>query len=204
MYSQSTQIKKPVKLSVRMTRSTATSAAFTPTAVGVWCFAGYYSGNANYVPSSDGGVDECFTVTPKPVPCSLMVTVSPNPLVETGQSDVEAVVQVNACASFAGDAVSIEASQLEDSCGSLTFESLQGGSPGTPHISDDNIVAYLDDDGNLAVVVNGVDCAPGESVVEADLDGAPYLTALTTLTVDAPVPTPAGVTGYPQPRGRDG
>jgi hypothetical protein len=204
--SQATQIKKPVKLTkAGNDSSTATSGDFTPSATGVWCFAAYYSGNANYVMSTDTDVDECFTVTPRPVPCSLMVTVSPNPLVETGQSNVEAVVQVNACASFAGDAVSIEAGQLEDSCASLTFENLQsGGTTTAPHVSVDNIVAYLDDDGNLTVVMNGTDCAPGQSVVEADLDKAPYLTALTTLQVDAPVVTAAGVTGTPNPETETG
>ena len=33
---------------------------------------------------------------------------------------------------------------------------------------------------------------------------APYYTALTTLQALPPVVTPAGVTGLPEPRGRDG
>ena len=40
----------------------ATSDAFKPTAVGYWCFAGYYSGDANYQPSADTSVDECVDV----------------------------------------------------------------------------------------------------------------------------------------------
>jgi hypothetical protein len=41
---------------------TATSASFTPTATGYWCFDDSYSGDANYGPSSDDTTDECFDV----------------------------------------------------------------------------------------------------------------------------------------------
>ena len=43
--------------------STATSVTFTPTSIGYWCFAGYYSGDNNYNPSSDATTGECFDVT---------------------------------------------------------------------------------------------------------------------------------------------
>ena len=43
--------------------STASSVAFTPTGVGYWCFAGYYSGDTNYAASADTTTDECFNVT---------------------------------------------------------------------------------------------------------------------------------------------
>jgi hypothetical protein len=61
-----------------------------------------------------------------------------------------------------------------------------------------NIQVALDDDGNATVGVVGMDCAPGTSVVEADLEVAPFLTALTTLVVSPPVVTPEGLTGFPQ------
>jgi hypothetical protein len=197
--AKTTELSKAVKLTTGSNdTSTATSATFKPTKVGMWCFAGYYSGNTDYAPGSDTSVDECFSVTPKPVPCSLVVTVSPNPLIETGQSEVHAIVQVQACASLAGDAVSIFSSQLEDSCSTLSFENLQGPGP-LPNVGTNSIVAYLDDDGNLTVVMNGTNCAPGKSVVEADLDAAPYWTAVTTLVAKAPVVTTPGVTGMPDP-----
>jgi len=44
-------------------KATATSAPFTPTAPGFWCFAGIYSGNTNYSPSGDTTSDECVMVT---------------------------------------------------------------------------------------------------------------------------------------------
>ncbi|MGO9343109.1 MAG: putative Ig domain-containing protein, partial [Acidimicrobiales bacterium] len=42
---------------------TVTSASFTPTSTGYWCFAGVYSGDSNYSGSSDATTDECFDVT---------------------------------------------------------------------------------------------------------------------------------------------
>ena len=42
---------------------TVTSASFTPSATGTWCFAAVYGGDGNYTGSSDGNTDECFTVT---------------------------------------------------------------------------------------------------------------------------------------------
>ena len=46
--------------------ATATSAAFTPTAPGTWCFRASYGGNADYTGADDGGARECFTVaTPR-------------------------------------------------------------------------------------------------------------------------------------------
>ena len=44
-------------------KSTATSASFTPSALGYWCFAGYYSGNVNYRASSDTATNECVDVS---------------------------------------------------------------------------------------------------------------------------------------------
>jgi len=45
--------------------SSATSPPITPDAVGSWCFAGYYSGEAGiYLGSSDTSASECFTVAP--------------------------------------------------------------------------------------------------------------------------------------------
>ena len=156
--------------------STATSKAFKPTAVGTWCFAGYYSGSSKYKAGSDTTVEECFTV--QQPQCGLTVTISPNPLVETGASQVDAVVQVEACTKFAGDKVNIGSQQLTVDCLTLTFGSLQPGAPpGNP------ITVILDNDGNATVSVTGTDCAPGTDLIEADLVAAPYLTATTNLSI---------------------
>jgi uncharacterized repeat protein (TIGR01451 family) len=132
-------------------------------------------------------------VRPGPPPCGIAVTVSPNPLVETGDSDVQAVVQVEACPSFAGDTVNIDSSQLVDSCATVSFGTLQPGI----HSPTDSIQVVLDDDGNVTVSLTGTDCAPGPSLVVADLVDAPYLTATTTLSVLPPNTTAPGVVGYP-------
>src|SRR5580700_7155354 len=121
------------------------------------------------------------------------------PLVETGQSEVHAVIQVESLPNFAGDKVNIDSSQLDASCnGGITFENLQnGGTTSSPNMSSHRIDAVLDDDGNATVVVDGTDCAPGTDVVEADLEVAPFYTALTTLTVAPPAVTPLGLSAFP-------
>ena len=137
-------------------------------------------------------------------PAQITVKVSPNPLVETGQSEIHAVIEVETLPSFAGDTVLIDSSQLIASCnGGVTFENMQGGvtTPGQFHIVNNRIEAVLDNDGNATVVVDALDCAPGTSVVEADLEVAPFLTALTTLVALPPSVTPEGLTGYPQRAG---
>jgi hypothetical protein len=106
--------------------------------------------------------------------------------------------------SFAGDTVTVESSQLDASCFAVDYETLQvpGGNlqslPPVPYDDQNQIGIVLDDDGNATVVVNGIDCAPGTSVISADLDSAPYLTALNTLTATPPVVTPEGLTVYPR------
>jgi len=124
----------------------------------------------------------------------ITIQIDPNPLVETGTSNVVATVQVETAPSFAGDLVHIDSSQLEASCETVTFTSIQ------PAAFDD-IQVVLDDDGNATVLVYGSNCAPGQSVFEADLERAPYYTALGTLTVLPPVVTASGVFGYPATSG---
>jgi len=148
-------------------------------------------------------------------PAGTQITVEVDPgnsvtqqLVETGQSEVHAVIQVETLPNFAGDAVNIDSSQLAASCmGGITFESIASATLTTapvtltPVTSHNQISAILDDDGNATVVVDGTDCAPGTDVIEADLEVAPFLTALTTLFVAPPAVTPVGVTGFPMTGG---
>jgi hypothetical protein len=133
-----------------------------------------------------------------PPPPTITVEVDPNPLVETGQSEIHAVIQVETSPSFAGDAVNIDSSQLSASCKDAQFSLVTAG---LATISGPQIDPVLDDDGNATVFVEGEDCAPGTSVVEADLEVAPFLTALTVLTALPPAVTPEGVSGFPQTAG---
>jgi hypothetical protein len=127
-------------------------------------------------------------------PPTITVQIDPNPMVETGSSEIVGTVQVETSPSFAGDPVDISSSQLGASCGGFGFLSLSG--PSGPNVSE-----ILDDDGNATVTVIGLDCAPGSDVIEADLAVAPYYTALGTLVANPPVVTPSGVFGYPQTSG---
>jgi hypothetical protein len=135
----------------------------------------------------------------------ITVQLDPEPLVETGQSEVHVVIQVETLAAYAGDSVNIDSSQLEAACsGGLTFENLQvpGGGPQTVpptvNVQTDAISAVLDNDGNATVIADGIDCAPGESVIEADLEVAPFLTALSTLVTDPPEVTQEGLSVNPR------
>jgi hypothetical protein len=130
-------------------------------------------------------------------PPLITVQVDPTPTVETFQSDIFVIVQVETSPSFANDAVSISSSQLSASCALTTFDTIgAGGVSGITSVS-----AILDDDGNATIYVFGENCAPGSDVVEADLEAAPYYTALGTLVASPPVVTPSGVFGYPQTSG---
>ncbi|HXQ62554.1 MAG TPA: Ig-like domain repeat protein [Acidimicrobiales bacterium] len=173
----------------------ATSNVEGPLAAGSYSFTAVYSGDSNYAGSNGG----CEPFTVAAASCTIMVTIAPNPLVETGQSEVHAIVQVEACPTFAGDPVFIYSQQLVNSCepGSVFFYSSASGTLSVP--SPNSITVVLDDDGNATVELSATNCAPGSSVFEADLVKAPYYTATTTLMANPPVPTTAGVTGYPNP-----
>jgi len=126
---------------------------------------------------------------------TIVVTASPNPLVETGQSEIHTVIQVETNPSFAGDVVEINSTQLVSSCFTVSYETIRNGLP--PTVSPDGIDTVLDDDGNATVILDGEECAPGSSVLAADLEFAPYYTALTEIVAQPPAVTPAGLTGYP-------
>jgi hypothetical protein len=126
---------------------------------------------------------------------AITVQVDPNPLVETGPSLVAAVIQVETSPSLAGDPVDISSSQLTNACGGIV------GFLSNTAAGLNDVTVFLDDDGNASVVVEGTNCAPGPSLIEADLAVAPFITATTTLTASPPVVTTAGVTGYPATSG---
>jgi len=127
-------------------------------------------------------------------PAPITVQIDPNPLVETNQSNLLAIVQVETSPPFAGDSVELSSSQLQATCtGGSGFGEFVGGGP--------TATVTLDDDGNATVFLVGTDCAPGTSVVEADLTVAPYYTALATLDALPPVVTTPGLTGYPTKSG---
>jgi len=139
-----------------------------------------------------------------PAPPVMVVTADPNPLVETGMSSVNTVVQVETSPSFAGDEVEISSSQLIASCQEVYFQTVQPA-PGadqyhnTFYTTNSPIEVTLDNDGNVTLVINGTYCAPGPDLIDASLVAAPYYTATTTLVAEPPNVTAPGVTDYPNP-----
>jgi hypothetical protein len=133
---------------------------------------------------------------PPPV-TEIQVTVSPNPVVEAGVSEISAVIQVEAQPAFAGDPVFVYSQQLVNSCDDVDFYENEGNIPS--EYLGDSATIDLDNDGNATVLVDGYDCAPGSDLFEADLVDAPYYTATTTLTALPPNVTTAGLTAYPNP-----
>jgi hypothetical protein len=141
-------------------------------------------------------------------PAAITVTASPNPVVEVAQSNVDVVVQVETSPAFAGAPVVIDSSQLIGSCGIVYFGTTQGSTGGNlSFVADSPITVALDNDGNATVIANGINCAPGSDLIDASLADAPFATALTTLVVEPPQVTAAGVSGSPDPEvetGNDG
>lgn len=129
-----------------------------------------------------------------PAVTRITVSVTPNPVTEVGASVVNAVVQVEALAGYAGDTVNISSIDLTDTCASVDFETIAGGLPPT---ASNPISVVLDNEGNATVEVNGTNCAPGADVIEADFASVPYKTATTTLTVKGPANTPKGLWASP-------
>jgi hypothetical protein len=144
----------------------------------------------------------CASTTPggtggPPPTTEIQVTVSPNPIIETGVSEIHAVVQVEAQAGFANDNVFIYSQQLVNSCASVEFRVNEGNSTSVP--LGESATVPLDNDGNATVELDATECAPGPSLLEADLVAAPYYTATTTLQANPPNVTSPGLTAFPNP-----
>jgi hypothetical protein len=128
---------------------------------------------------------------PKAAP-QILVTCSPNPVVETATSNVDVVCQVEANPTFAGKAVTISSTQFASHCvGSVEFETFVTSSFAS------FITLTLDNDGNATLLVIGTNCAPGSAIVTADVDSPPFSTAITKLIITPPQVTPPGVKGFP-------
>ena len=156
-------------------------------------------GKAAGCASTSGGGGGTGGPPPPPPVTEIQVTVDPSPVIETGVSEIHAVIQVEAQPAFANDNVFIYSQQLVNSCasGSVEFRVNEGHS--TSVALGSSATVPLDNDGNATVEVDASECAPGPSLVEADLVAAPYYTATTTLTAAPPNVTTAGLTAFPNP-----
>ena len=121
-------------------------------------------------------------------PPNIIVSVSPDPVQESGTSEVSAMVQVEALPIFAGQTINVSSQQLAGDCSSLVWSHIglvQSTGAGISGV-------VLDNDGNATVWVLGENCAPGPNLIEADLNAAPYTTATATFTA---TPNPEVETG---------
>jgi hypothetical protein len=169
-------------------------ATAAPKGTAKWCAA--HAKAAKKTPACSTTSGGGGTGGPPPV-TEIQVTASPNPVIETGESEVNTVIQVEAQPAFAGDSVVIYSQQFDNSCNGVDYYENQGILP-SESIGDPATVT-LDNDGNATVELYGDDCAPGSSLLEADLVAAPYYTATTTIQALPPNVTTAGLTAFPNP-----
>src|SRR5580700_5074209 len=118
-------------------------------AVGALSLVGTSQGTANAGPKPKGPTPE------------ILVTASPNPLVETSTSNVAAIIQVEANPRLAGDNVTISSTQLDAHCMATEFYNTAVVSEPT------SITLSLDNDGNATVFVIAQSCAPGPALITA-------------------------------------
>jgi hypothetical protein len=133
---------------------------------------------------------------PKPKPKAtpqIMVTASPNPVVETSTSNVAVVIQVESNPSNAGSNVTISSTQLSSRCATTNFHTFNSG------VHAGSITITLDNDGNALVILNATDCAPGSALIDASLDAPPFSTAITKLVIEPPQVTAPGLHVFPNP-----
>jgi hypothetical protein len=170
------------------------ASAKNPVGSAAWCKHHPHSTLAACHPSTgSGGTGGTGPTTPL-----ITVTVLPgtaaDPLVETGTSEIRAVVEVETSTAFSDDPVLISSLDLALGCGgAILFGSRQGGAV----YSADSVQVVLDSEGNATVSLYATNCAPGLDSIEADLVHAPYDSVLGTIDIAPPGPTPAGVSGAP-------
>jgi hypothetical protein len=120
--------------------------------------------------------------TTGPPPAS-HITVSPNPIVETGGSDVYAVITVSSDPAYAEQTVEV-ISALGNRCGRGVMWSTNQGT-----FTGSTATATIDDDGNATFVLLGGSCAAGTVQVIADVLAGTHPTYTATFTIAPPAPS---------------
>ena len=116
-------------------------------------------------------------------PSPVAVTVSPDPIVETGSSDVYAVFSVATEPVYAEQTEEIF-SGVNDRCGQgVTWMTDEGSFTGA------TASATIDDDGNATFTLLGASCAAGSFPVTVEVEAGTDPTFTTTVTIDPPAPT---------------
>jgi hypothetical protein len=123
------------------------------------------------------------------------ITAAPNPEVETGDNgpgNSESQVYVNFLIEenpvYAEQIVDVTSAQLTNRCesGSTLWTSTAGLGGGDTAIGNIGVTAVLDNDGNADVTFEGISCASGPSLVDAELVGGTHDTFTTTFTISPP------------------
>jgi len=135
---------------------------------------------------------QSFTVAGGPT-----IVAAPNPEVETGDGgpgDAPSQVYVNFLIEenpvYAEGTVEVTSEQLTARCGLGTpLWTSTGGTAVTSGATTIGTTAILDDDGNADITFEGLSCAPGPSLVQADLVGGTGDTFWTTFTISPPAVT---------------
>ena len=140
-----------------------------------------------------------LSLTPPGITTEPLITAYPNPEVATGDgsttpADAPSQVYVNFLVEenpvYAEGTVQVTSEQLTARCGLGTpLWSSTGGSGITSAGATVGTTAILDDDGNADVTFEGLSCAPGPSLVTADLVGGTHDTFWTTFTISPPAVT---------------
>jgi hypothetical protein len=139
-----------------------------------------------------------LTATPPGVTAPQTITGSPNPEVETGdgagnnsESQVYANFLVEEDSVYAEQLVDVTSNQLTDRCelGKTLWTSTPGLGGGGVKLGTTGVTAVLDNDGNAVVTFEGISCAAGESLVDAELVGGTGDTFTTEYIIKPPAVT---------------
>jgi hypothetical protein len=139
-----------------------------------------------------------LTASPPNVTPPQTITAAPNPEVETGDNapnNSESQVYVNFLVEespvYAEQIVDVTSNQLTDRCeaGKTLWTSSPGLGGGGVPLGNTGVTAVLDNDGNADVTFEGISCAAGDSLVDAELVGGTGDTFITTFTIKPPAVT---------------
>jgi hypothetical protein len=147
-----------------------------------------------------------LTALPPETTPSPTITAFPNPEVETGdgapgnaESQVYTEFLIEESPVYAEQVVDVTSAQLTNRCetGTTLWSSSPGyAGGGGKAIGTDGVTAVLDNDGNAVVTFEGISCAAGDSLVDAELVGGTGDSFITTFTIKPPAPQiPPPVTG---------
>jgi hypothetical protein len=139
-----------------------------------------------------------LTATPPGVTKEPQIIGAPNPEVETGdgapgnaESQVYANFLIEENPVYAEQTVDVTSGQLTGRCqvGTTVWSSTPGLGGGGTLIGTTGVTAVLDNDGNADVTFEGISCAAGPSLVDAELVGGTKDSFSTTYVISPPAVT---------------